>query len=83
MRDLVSGTGSILVSVTEFRGGVDDESKRILVPLEEGDLGENPVRFEGLWALQIALQARGSLWILGYLTHGCRIFLLRSWSLMT
>ena len=47
MRDLVSGAGSMLVSVTEFRGGVDDESKRMLELLEEDDLGENPIHFAG------------------------------------
>ena len=46
VRDLVSDTGSMSVSVTEFRGGVDVESKRMLEPLEEDDLGENLVRFE-------------------------------------
>ena len=61
VRDLVFDASSMSVSVTEFRGGVDDESKRMLEPLEEDDLGENPVHFEELWALEMALQARGSL----------------------
>ena len=58
VRDLVSDAGSMLVSVTEFRGGVDDESKRMQEPLEEDDLGESST-FQELQALEMALQARG------------------------
>ena len=41
VRDLVSDAGSMLVGVTEFRGGVEDESKRMQEPLGEDDLGES------------------------------------------
>ena len=41
VRDLVSDTGSMIVGVTEFRGGVEDVSMRMQEPLEEDDLGES------------------------------------------
>ena len=46
VRDLVCDAGSMLVGVTEFRGGVEDESKRVQEPLEEDDLGESSTCFE-------------------------------------
>ena len=41
VRDLVSDAGGMLVGVTEFRGGVEDVSKRMQEPLTEDDLGES------------------------------------------
>ena len=40
-RDLVSDAGDMLVGVTEFKGGVEDVSKRMQEPLCEDDLGES------------------------------------------
>ena len=56
--DLVSDAGSMLVSVTEFRGGVEDESKSMQEPLAEDDLGESSM-FRELRALKMVLKARG------------------------
>ena len=58
VRDLVSDAGGMLVGVTEFRGGVEDVSKRMQEPLSEDDLGESSTFCE-LCALEMALQARG------------------------
>ena len=58
VRDLVSDTGSMLVGVTEFRGGIEYVSMRLQEPLKEADLGESST-FRELWALKMALQARG------------------------
>ena len=58
VRDLVSDAGGMLVGVTEFRGGVEDVSKRMQEPLTEDDLGESSTFCE-LRALEMALQARG------------------------
>ena len=58
VRDLVSDAGSMLVGVTEFRGGVEDESKRMQEPLTEDDIGESST-FRELQALEMALQVRG------------------------
>ena len=60
VRDLVSDAGSMMVGVTEFRGEVEDESKRMQEPLAEDDIGESSTFCE-LRALMMALQARGSL----------------------
>ena len=57
-RDLVSDAGDMLVGVTEFKGGVEDVSKRMQEPLSEDDLGESSTFCE-LRALEMALQARG------------------------
>ena len=57
-RDLVSDAGDMLVGVTEFKGGVEDVSKRMLEPLSEDDLGESST-YRELRALEMALQARG------------------------
>ena len=57
-RDLVSDAGSMLVCVTEFVGGVEDESKRMQEPLSEDDLGESSTFCE-LRALEMALLAKG------------------------
>ena len=58
VRDLVSDAGDMLVGVTEFKGGVEDVSKRMLEPLSEDDLGESST-YRELRALEMALQARG------------------------
>ena len=58
VRDLVSDAGIMLVGVTEFRGGVEDKSKRMQEPLGEDDLGESSTFCE-LRALEMALRARG------------------------
>ena len=58
VRDLVSDAGGMLVGVTEFRGGVEDVSKRMQEPLTGDDLGESST-FRELRALEMALQARG------------------------
>ena len=39
VRDLVSDAGSMMIGVTEFKGGVEDVSKRMQEPLTEDDLG--------------------------------------------
>ena len=57
-KTLVFDAGSMLVGVTEFRGGVEDVSKRMQEPLEEDDLGESSM-FRELQALKMALLARG------------------------
>ena len=58
VRDLVSDAGSMMVGITEFRGGVEDVSKRMQEPLDEDDLGESSTFCE-LWALEMALRVRG------------------------
>ena len=57
-RDLVSDAGDMLVGVTEFKGGVEDVSKRMQQPLCEDDLGESST-YRELRALEMAVETRG------------------------